>query len=269
MRSSSRRRLAEPPSVAVATDRATVLAPKGRWPPDRGRRERDWPLHSGHWPVVWLWRSGERAAPSHARGPPHRDERLGAGRRFSPDGRQVAFAWNGEPPDGGARPWWQGNWDIYVKLVGSADMRRLTTGPGIDLAPAWSPDGREIAYVRDRHIRRGIRARRVRPPNHRLPGHAARRSGRPTAGTWWLEAAGTAGGVCPPDTASTSSRSQGGEPRALTRPRPRAASSVAGVLTGRPSPRICLVWRRAAAGDVICRCSTWTPPTPRPALRGR
>ena len=75
------------------------------------------------------------------------------GATFSPDGRQVAFAWNPGPSDGGVRPWWQGDWDIYVKLVGSTDMRRLTSGPGLDLAPAWSPDGREIAYVRDRHIR--------------------------------------------------------------------------------------------------------------------
>ncbi len=58
---------------------------------------------------------------------------------FSPDGRQVAFAWNGERQD---------NVDIYVKLVGSSGVRRLTTDPGIDQAPAWSPDGRQIAYVR-------------------------------------------------------------------------------------------------------------------------
>ncbi len=70
------------------------------------------------------------------------------GGAFSPDGRQVAFCWNGEVSDGGTRPWWQGNWDIYIKAVGSSDLRRLTTDPGIDLAPEWSPDGRQIAYVR-------------------------------------------------------------------------------------------------------------------------
>jgi Tol biopolymer transport system component len=58
---------------------------------------------------------------------------------FSPDGKKVAFAWNGEKRD---------NFDIYVKRIGSAEAHRLTTDPGIDDFPAWSPDGREIAFVR-------------------------------------------------------------------------------------------------------------------------
>jgi Tol biopolymer transport system component/DNA-binding winged helix-turn-helix (wHTH) protein len=58
---------------------------------------------------------------------------------FSPDGRQVAFAWDGGEPD---------NADIYVTLVGSSEVRRLTADAGRDFAPQWSPDGRHIAYVR-------------------------------------------------------------------------------------------------------------------------
>ena len=58
---------------------------------------------------------------------------------FSPDGRQVAFAWDGGAPD---------NVDIYITLVGSSEVRRLTTHAGQDFAPQWSPDGRQIAYVR-------------------------------------------------------------------------------------------------------------------------
>ena len=58
---------------------------------------------------------------------------------FSPDGDQVAFAWNGEKGD---------NWDIYVKMVGSSEARRLTTDPAADTLPSWSPDGRQIAFVR-------------------------------------------------------------------------------------------------------------------------
>ena len=58
---------------------------------------------------------------------------------FSPDGRQVAFAW-----DGGAL----NNSDIYVTLVGSSEVRRFTSHAGRDFAPQWSPDGRQIAYVR-------------------------------------------------------------------------------------------------------------------------
>jgi Tol biopolymer transport system component/DNA-binding winged helix-turn-helix (wHTH) protein len=58
---------------------------------------------------------------------------------FAPDGEQVAFAWSGEKYD---------NTDIYVTLVGSTDVRRLTTDPAEDYAPSWSPDGRRIAFLR-------------------------------------------------------------------------------------------------------------------------
>ncbi len=60
---------------------------------------------------------------------------------FSPDGRQVAFSWNGERQD---------NEDIYVRLVGSGAPLRLTTDPMPDHSPVWSPDGTQIAFVRDR-----------------------------------------------------------------------------------------------------------------------
>jgi Tol biopolymer transport system component/DNA-binding winged helix-turn-helix (wHTH) protein len=59
---------------------------------------------------------------------------------FSPDGNQVAFAWNGEKRD---------NLDIHVKLVGSDGLRRLTQDPARDFRPAWSPDGRFIAFLRE------------------------------------------------------------------------------------------------------------------------
>ncbi len=58
---------------------------------------------------------------------------------FSPDGNQVVFAWNGEK---------QNNWDIYVKMIGSATVLRLTTDATDDLFPAWSPDGRQIAFLK-------------------------------------------------------------------------------------------------------------------------
>ena len=56
---------------------------------------------------------------------------------FSPDGRQVAFFWEG---DKGVNP------GIYVTLVGESNALRLTSGP--DAFPVWSPDGRRIAFVR-------------------------------------------------------------------------------------------------------------------------
>src|SRR5262249_24368371 len=58
---------------------------------------------------------------------------------FSPDGKQLAFSWNGEKED---------NFDIYVKLINAGTPLRLTTHPGIDSSPTWSPDGRYIAFSR-------------------------------------------------------------------------------------------------------------------------
>jgi serine/threonine protein kinase len=58
---------------------------------------------------------------------------------FSPDGSQVAFAWDGEKQD---------NFDIYVKRIGPGPPLRLTHDPAAETAPAWSPDGTSIAFLR-------------------------------------------------------------------------------------------------------------------------
>ena len=58
---------------------------------------------------------------------------------LSPDGNQVAFSWDGESGD---------NSDIYIMPIGSGSAVRLTTDPAPDTAPAWSPDGTRIAFVR-------------------------------------------------------------------------------------------------------------------------
>jgi len=59
---------------------------------------------------------------------------------FSPDANQVAFVWNGPKQD---------NNDIYIKLIGTENAVRLTSDPATDGSPAWSPDGRYIAFLRE------------------------------------------------------------------------------------------------------------------------
>lgn len=58
---------------------------------------------------------------------------------LSPDGRKVAFAWNGP---GGE------NLDIYVNPIDGGRPERLTTDPAPDDFPTWSPKGDRIAFIR-------------------------------------------------------------------------------------------------------------------------
>src|SRR5215510_1651858 len=58
---------------------------------------------------------------------------------FSPDGNQIAFAWNGDKGD---------NSDIYVKSINGDRPLRITSDPAIDIRPTWSPDGQRIAFLR-------------------------------------------------------------------------------------------------------------------------
>src|SRR5262249_33636945 len=66
---------------------------------------------------------------------------------FSPEGSRLAFQWN---PTGGYA------FRIFVRLIGDDPPQQLTDGPGSDVFPAWSPDGRTIAFTRIETGRAGI-----------------------------------------------------------------------------------------------------------------
>jgi len=59
---------------------------------------------------------------------------------FSPDGSRIAFAWNGDPGNGGK------GFDLYVKAIGRETLLRLTHHPSEWMSAAWSPDGTQIAF---------------------------------------------------------------------------------------------------------------------------
>jgi serine/threonine protein kinase len=71
---------------------------------------------------------------------------------LSPDGKSIAFSWNGQQQD---------NFDIYVKLVDAGVPVRLTTNALIDNRPVWSRDGRFIAFVRELVDQPGSKPREI------------------------------------------------------------------------------------------------------------
>lgn len=59
---------------------------------------------------------------------------------ISPDGKKIAFVWNG----GGDQ------FDIYSKLIGSSgEPQRLTHSSLPSIHPAWSPDGKQLVFLRE------------------------------------------------------------------------------------------------------------------------
>jgi dipeptidyl aminopeptidase/acylaminoacyl peptidase len=66
---------------------------------------------------------------------------------WSPDGTRIAFTSNRSQPD----PDRNYNLDIWVVEAANTDkgarLTQVTTNPGTDRSPSWSPDGKWIAYV--------------------------------------------------------------------------------------------------------------------------
>lgn len=93
----------------------------------------------GVWRVVEATSGGSQTAELRLPAPVTSYMGVEAGPAYSPDGSTIAFHWTGSA--GGA-------FDIYLKRVGDESARRLTTDPADDINPAWSPDGRMLAFLR-------------------------------------------------------------------------------------------------------------------------
>jgi dipeptidyl aminopeptidase/acylaminoacyl peptidase len=60
---------------------------------------------------------------------------------ISPDSSEVAFSMNIDPD-----PATSTNADIFVVPIGGGDVKRISTGPGADSTPLYSPDGKLLAF---------------------------------------------------------------------------------------------------------------------------
>ena len=78
---------------------------------------------------------------------------------FSHDGRQIVFTSNRAN---------RNDWDIYVMDVNGANVRRLTSSPGLDTEPVFSPDDKLIVFSSDRTGNLGLWAMRADGSNQTL-----------------------------------------------------------------------------------------------------
>jgi Tol biopolymer transport system component len=75
---------------------------------------------------------------------------------WSPDGRRIAFASKPHWCVTGPRPCYSSHSDIYVMNADGSGTRKLTHNALQNAEPAWSPDGRKIAFRSTRNGNRDI-----------------------------------------------------------------------------------------------------------------
>jgi Tol biopolymer transport system component/tRNA A-37 threonylcarbamoyl transferase component Bud32 len=175
--------------------------------------------------TVVLWRMGRTEPPA-----PEVVQLTWTGRdgegTFSPEGDQIAYASRGEK---GEEP------GIRLKFVGEAESRRLATDAPRGCCPAWSPDGKQIAFLR--YALRSADTMTVSVVSALggserrlvdLPATSRFLTGRQLSwspdGRWLATARGRRKGETAPESAGIHLVPVGGgEPRAVTSPTPPAA----------------------------------------------
>jgi dipeptidyl aminopeptidase/acylaminoacyl peptidase len=75
---------------------------------------------------------------------------------WSPDGRRIAFASRPDRCLTGPPPCYSSESDIYVMNADGSGKRKLTHNRRINAEPAWSPDGRKIAFASTQNRNRDI-----------------------------------------------------------------------------------------------------------------
>ena len=67
---------------------------------------------------------------------------------WSPDGARIAFWADSDD----ATPFETAEWELYVVDADGTNVRRLTTNTSSDRSPTWSPDGSQLAFLRDHAV---------------------------------------------------------------------------------------------------------------------
>lgn len=122
-----------------------ATAPETKARKDRKDRLGEFELINGDYQMVHLWTfdvPAEGKSPGKPAALTEGDAFSVSGFRWSPDGRQVAFAATRDPDLSSGE-----TSDIYVVRTADRFVRKLTDGNGPHRGPIWSPDGEQIAFV--------------------------------------------------------------------------------------------------------------------------